>query len=374
MFDLSTSAVEVVPVSSLTAPKPRIQKMGPVERALAADLALSANCWHLSDFAGSLEEGVLANMADKGPDPLRPFEPFVVVGGARVHRDGMQGQHGENLFGSTFHPKGDGSAVIRRAVSYFVRPTTGKGYSTLRKPRDTELTSAILFVRLALPVGHVLRKGEHTLQVNIGYSGDVRLLAASKGEYLFEVQDDKRVNLMYGNGSVRSFVGRGNTLRELRLSFMDMAKIRVDDAFARLARASVIDDEKKRKDVVYHTLASIADLLHLTEADKVSGQEIRKMLLDDFFLKVAPEHLSAIHRRLMAVLSNVDKVLLPLIRMGSVASAPPPAPEVLEAVPASAPETAPSEASPLAKKSKPKKPAAPKRTARSLAELGALVE
>lgn len=379
MFGLTDSAVEVVPVSALVAPKVDTpKKMSAVERALAADLALPANCWHIDTKTGVLTERIALSL-DKGSDALRPKQPHIIVGTAFVERDPMHDQWGVNLYGNVFHPDGHGGATVRRATTNYVRPNSGKPFYTLRKPTRDDVDTALLFVRLALPDGMVLRTGGHTLMVSYGFSGDTKPIAVSKGEYLFAIKDRQRLNLLFGDGRVCSFVGQGATLKELRLSFMDMAKIRVEDAFLRLERTIGIENADDRKKAEYRVLASIADLLHLTKVDGVADQEIRLYILKEFFLKVNAGHLSAIHQRLTAIICAVDKLLLPVIRGEIVTPASEPvsiSAEVVEesAPPVSAIEAAPVDAPSKAKRVPAKKLATAKRTARSLADLGALVE
>ncbi len=126
------------------------------------------------------------------------------------------------------------------------------------------------------------------------------------------------VSLLFPDGFVKKLQSREGRLIEENLSFADMAKIRIEDAHARLKRFAELSDEDRTK-AVYAVLSGMAELICVTLADRDGGQEIRRQIIKDFFLELQQDHLNLIHRKLTAILHQVDSALVPMLRQESPA-------------------------------------------------------
>jgi hypothetical protein len=131
------------------------------------DLHLRATVFSVG-YAG-IEEGVNISL-DKGPDPLRPRDPSINVGGAFIARDRFIDRQ-QGPMGCIFHPEGAGIARVYRAVLHTVAPEGKKAFSVLRTPPVDTPTESLLRVDLALPRGQKVKTvtgldgAEHALRI-----------------------------------------------------------------------------------------------------------------------------------------------------------------------------------------------------------------
>lgn len=289
---------------------------------LEADKKKQVNCFELG-ASGQVVEGIMLAF-DKGPDPLRPWTPFILLGSERrVHRDDRYDpKTNKNMFGAIFHPDEERGGVVRRAALYRVNPPGGKSYYTLIKPLRDDVKESLIKVKLGLPEHIKLVREGYNLNIMYGVHGTAHAVASSEGDFLVVIGNGQTANLLFGDGTVRQFVQQETELKEVRLNMKQIASVRVEHALARLQYLAGNEDDEKLESKLKQVLGGMADLLYLTQVDKVAGQELRRFIIQEFFLKVSDNNLRLVHKKLTAVLYKVDSALLPLLKKEPVHMAP----------------------------------------------------
>lgn len=283
--------------------------MPALNEVLAADLDLPANCFMIGRHS-DLVEGIQLQL-DKGPDPLRPWEPFIAVGDKRVHRDCWFDKEHRRPFGCVYHLN-NGTAFVRRMQLGSIELSNGHTISVLHRPTEHTESEYTVLVDLSIPDIRGLRKNGRELHIHHGVSGTGNIVMSKDDVVLVQLKSGEHVNLFFRDGAVRQLTFKKGELHETPLTRADMASLRVHDAKVRLNEASATEGEEDRKHTIYPILAGMANLLQLTAADK-DGQDIRRLIISEFFLELEGEHLNLVHRKLKAILHSVDSALLPMI-------------------------------------------------------------
>lgn len=272
------------------------------------DLHLPVNAFS-AGYAG-IDEGVNLSL-EKGLDPLRPRDPSISIGTAFIARDRfIDRDHGP--MGCIFHPEGAGSARVYRAVLHTVAPEGKKAFSVLRTPPVDVPTESLLKVDLSLPRGQKVKtvagldNAEHTLRIWSGIRTDGTIVASHDREALVQLKDQQQLTMMFEDGFVRQVFQNGNEMEEITLSYLDMAKLRIADASLRLSRITpeTWPDSVRREKATFFVLSGMVDLIHLAEKQDEARKEITQ-----FFFNLNPELLQLIHRKLVAVLHQRDRVM-----------------------------------------------------------------
>lgn len=243
----------------------------------------------------------------------------IEIGSAFVGRDMSFNKDINQPFGCFYHPTNDGKSVIRRAVPTLLHPRdeTKKSFYVLRRPTKSDIDEVLVKIDTTLPYHGKVVKGNFELHIHGGISTTGTVITRFKSEALVCLKDDERLDVMYPDGYVTSFVQDDGELVESHLPPMAMVDIRVKDAHQRLVDAQTITDVEVRKKMVRDVLNGMADLLHVTDAVKIASQDVRRKILQDFFLKLEREQMSVVHKKLWAILSNVDPVLREMLRGSS---------------------------------------------------------
>lgn len=281
-----------------------------LHRVMSADLELPANCYSVGRHS-DLVEGIELDL-NKGPDELRPWEPHIAVGKHRIHRDYWFDKERRCPLGCVYHPKGKGTALVRRANLHVIE-SSDRTILTLRRPEDSSTEECLLKVDLSIPGVGSIRKEGRRLNIHFGISGG-ETVSLSQGIALMRVKNGQRITLFFKDGGVRqlSWTAKGG-LSEAHLSNKEMLSLRVNDAKERLSNLAA-ENEEERKQQIYWILSGMVDLLPLTAIDKVSGQDIRRSLVSEFFLELESQHLNLVHKKLKAVLHKVDSDIVEMIR------------------------------------------------------------
>lgn len=284
--------------------------MGYVDLAAAQkrDLHLPANVFSIG-YAG-VEEGVFLSL-DKGPDLLRPRDPSIAIGGAFIARDRYIDRE-QGPLGCIFHPAGAGIGRIYRTVVHTVVPEGKKAFSVLRTPPTERPSESLFKVDLSFPRGQKVKNvqgadgSEHALRVWSGIRTDGTIIASLDGESLVQLKDLQQLTIMFEDGFVRQVFQNGPEMEEVTLNYLDMAKLRIADAHLRLAHISpeTWPDSVRREKATHYVLSGIVDLIHLSAKEDAVRKEIAQ-----FFFNLQPELLQLIHRKLVAVLHQRDKVM-----------------------------------------------------------------
>jgi len=276
-----------------------------LNQKLAEDLKNPANCFEVGRH-GDPKEGIVLR-TDKGPDVLRPWEPYILIGTFRVHRDFWTDKERGPL-GCLYHHDGD-ITFVRRAELHKLEKMPI--YTLRRLDEEGPHPTMLLKVNLSLPSnGKLYSKGGHLLHVQVGVHGSAQTISSDNNEILICFNDGDEMNLLFPDGMVRSFKNSKSKLVENKLSPEEMATVRIEDAFKRLHRARINGDEKK----VLRVIHSMADLITLTRFIK-DGQDVRRRILSDFFLELPNEELSKVHRKVTAILHQTDSALVPMLQM-----------------------------------------------------------
>lgn len=261
-----------------------------------------ANCFSIGRF-GDPSVGIKLSL-DRGMDELRPLLPHIQLDGFRVHRDAFKGcayeLSGNPKFGTVHR------AELRACSS----KASGKVFYTLKEPEADKVSYSIAKVNLRLPYakGPVTVNG-HELRLWAGVSGGV-LVAKNGWEALVQMKEGERMTVFFEDGAVRHFMRQGAVLEEKFLDSKSQLDFRIEEAWTQLDRALTRGDGA-RENTIFAILSGVADLLHLTTRFGGGlGQEMRMNLIRNFFLQLSDEALELCHRKVTAILHQVDPSLV----------------------------------------------------------------
>jgi len=279
------------------------------QSAIESDAHLPTNCFTLGRF-GDTREGIVMSL-DRGPDQFRPYEPHVLVAGYRIHRDRVDGC----IF---VKQDDDKTAIVRRAVAHHLMPEGKRAFYTLRRPLCEKVGTSLVKVSASIPnlKGSIHMNG-HELRLYTGVS--VGAVIGREGfDSLVELVEGENIIIFFEDGWVRSFHKEGSALIEQLLGSEDMLDLRISEAWYQIDR-EVEKFDGGRKDVVHAILVGMANLLHLTSRfnQRGLGQNMRITLIRDFFSKLSPNALELVHRKVTAILHQLDPSLISMLRTGS---------------------------------------------------------
>lgn len=261
------------------------------------------NCFTVSRF-GAPEQGIVLT-EDPGPDALRPWEPYIAAGSARIHRDYSTGcetvQRGVHL-------------MVYQVKAYSRTVGSGRTMSTLQKPKFDEKPQMVLKVNLSLPNARSsIVVGGRQLKLYVGVSGGT-LLERDAADAVVKLEDGEAVTCFYFDGGVRVFRMQGTELVETPLGTEQMLKERIAQAKRDLEKSRGLSGDARDKRE-FSILMGMADLLNMTTRFDARGlgQQLRLSILREFFLTLEPVLLQLVHRRLTAILHQVDSALVSLL-------------------------------------------------------------
>jgi len=272
------------------------------------DIHLDSNVF-TAGYAG-LMDGVELSL-DKGSDPLRPRDPSINIAGAFIARDRFVDRE-LGPRGCIYHPEGGLKAMVYRAVVHTVTPERGKPFKVLRTPTAEKPTTSLLKVSIPLPKGIKVKAivgaddKEHALRVWSGIRTTGTPVLAYDGEALVELKSGEQLTVFFEDGFVRQYQQEEAGLVEIELKPADMAELRIEDAQLRLAVVTPAQwpDPVRRERQQHFILAGMVDLFHLAAKD----EGVRKDLAQ-FFFNLDQPLLGLVHRKLTAVLHQVDLIL-----------------------------------------------------------------
>ncbi len=274
-----------------------------------SDAHLPANCYTLGRF-GVPTEGIVMSM-NRGPDEFQPWTSHILVGGYRIHRDSRDG--------CVFHKNADGvTAIVRRAVPHYVEPLGKSPFYTLKSQEKEKPSTTLVKVSTVLTFAKsAIHMNGQELRLFAGVSGGT-MIGRDGYEALVELMEGETMSVFYEDGAVRTFRRQGVMLEERHLGTQEMLTARIQNAWERLEFAEAIGDNEKRVRMMNGILSGMADLIHLTTRfnQRGLGQEMRMELITEFFCNLTPEAMELIHRKVTAVLHQVDPALLSALRTG----------------------------------------------------------
>lgn len=278
--------------------------------ALANNAALPANCFTVGRF-GEPTVGIELSL-DRGTDEFRPFLPHILVGGYRIHRDAYKG--------CLYEPREDGkTATVRRAdLRECTARANGKVFYTLTQPETEKVGRSVVKVDNRLPYAKgPIVMNNHELRLWAGVVGG-KIIGVDGWEALVELGEGEALNVFFEDGAVRRFVRQGSTLEERFLSSKAQLDVRIEEAWNQLDRVTSHKDGARER-TIFAILSGMADLLHVTTRFDARGlgQEMRVNLIRTLFLELAPEALALCHRKVVAILHQVDPSLIGMMSTGS---------------------------------------------------------
>lgn len=290
-----------------------INRFGTPEQAFESESLLPANCFTLKRF-GPVAEGIELSF-DQGPNQSKPWSPHVKLGVRRLPRD--------NVVGCAYKvQRPNGLGLIRRAeLRICAAKVGGKDFYTLATPEKDKspVTLVKVDLRLRSDVKGVMVKKRH-LSLYSGSSGGT-LVEGDGYEAVFKLVEGEKFTIFFEDGAVRRFIREGKVVERM-LSIEEQLKARIDQAWSMLDEQVNRADDQSQQAIAW-ILRGMVDLINLTSVfdGKGVGQELRLMLLRDFFLKLAPEALDLVHRKLVAALYSVDSALVDVLH-GNVPVSP----------------------------------------------------
>ncbi len=272
------------------------------EQLFTEEQRLPANCFTLKRY-GPVAEGIELSF-EQGPHQSNPWAPHVNVGGWRVQHDTYNGCGYQILSG--------GRGLIRRtALRTCLNKSNGKDFSTLVRPDVEKPGFSLVKVDLRLPgvKGSVVEVKGRTLNLYSGSAGG-RIVECNDYEALIELKEGEKLTLFYSDGAVRRFIREAKPV-ERQLTVEAQLQARIDQAFAILEEQAQLPVEQCGKAMAW-TLQGMVDLINLTAVmdRKGEGQELRLMLLREFFLELDQAVFGLCERRLVAALYQIDPALV----------------------------------------------------------------
>ncbi len=272
------------------------------------DLHLVSNVFE-AGYAG-LVEGVELSL-DRGPDPLRPRDPSLQVGHGFIARDRTVDKE-KGPLGCIYHSQGALSAMVYRAVVHTVMPEGRKSFQVLRTPTAEKPATSLVKISTRLPKGIKVRAvigrdgQDHPLRVWSGVRTTGTVVLAYDGETLVELEIGEQLTIFFEDGFARQYEQDQDGIVEIELTPADMAKLRIDDAKARLASVTPEQwpDPGRRERQLHFILAGMVDLFHLAAKDEAVHKD-----LVQFFFSLRPAELQLVHRKLVAVLHQRNPLL-----------------------------------------------------------------
>lgn len=287
---------------------------GAPEQAFEAESRLPANCFTAKRF-GQVAEGIELSF-NLGPNQANPWSPHVKLGGRRLQRD--------NVVGCAYKVQPNGIGLIRRAELRTCNVKVGgKDFYTLATPDKDKSPVTLVKVDLRLPG---VKKGvvvkDRLLSLYSGSTGGL-LVEGDGYEAVVKLVEGEKFTIFFEDGAVRRFIREGK-LVERMLSTEEQLTARIDQAWSMLDEQVSHADNQSQKTVVW-ILRGMVDLVNLTAIfdGKGEGQALRLMLLRDFFLKLSPELMELVHRKLVAALYQTDSALVDVLHGDASAEALP---------------------------------------------------
>lgn len=272
------------------------------EQLFAEEQRLPANCFTVKRY-GQVTEGIELSF-EQGPHQSNPWAPHVNVGGWRVQHDTFNG--------CGYKVQQGGTGLIRRAqLRTCLNKSNGKGFSTLVRPEVEKPGFSLVKVDLRLPgvKGSVVEVKGRTLNLYSGSAGG-RIVECNEYEALIELKEGEKLTLFFPDGAVRRFIREARPV-ERQLTVEAQLQARIVQAWAVLEEQLQLPVEQCGKAMAW-TLQGMVDLINLTAVmdRKGEGQELRLMLLREFFLELDSPVFGLCERRLVAALYQIDPALV----------------------------------------------------------------
>lgn len=285
-------------------------KHAALNAALVKNAALPANCFTVGRF-GEPVVGIELSL-ERGSDELRPLQPHILLGGYRLHRDAYRGCLYEMAADKRT------ATVLRAETKRCVSTATGKVFYTLTNPTDDKVSFSLVKLNTTLPYakGPVMVNGR-PLRLYAGHKGGTTI-GADGWEALVQLAEGESLDIFFEDGAVRRYLRQGSQLEERFLKSEEQLDLRIEKAWEELERVLSFSDGAREK-AVAAILSGVADLFHLTTRFDARGlgQGMRMTLIRNFFLELAPEALQLCHRKVTAILHQVDPSLLAMLRAGA---------------------------------------------------------
>ncbi len=276
--------------------------------ALAKNAGLPANCFTVGRF-GEPKVGIELSL-DRGSNEFWPLEPHVLVGSFRIHRDAYRGC----LYDMAEDKRT--ATVVRAELRECTASATGKLFYTLTQPAADKVAYSLVKVNTALPYakGPIMLNGR-PLHLFAGHTGGTTI-GADGWEALVQLAEGEWLDVFFEDGAVRRFVRQGPTLEERFLRPEEQLELRIERGWVELERVLELDGGTRERATGY-LLSGMADLLHLTTRFDARGlgQGMRVTLLRKFLLELPPEALQLCHRKVTAILYQVDPPLVAMLRV-----------------------------------------------------------
>lgn len=268
-----------------------------------SESCLPANCFTVKRF-GPVSEGLELSF-DQGPNQGSPWAPHVKVGAWRLQRD--------NFSGCAYKVHSSGGLVRRADLKLCQSKMGGKDFYTLIAPVVEKSSVSLVKLDLRLPgvKNGVIIKGRLLSLYSGSLGGD--LIEGDGYEAVVALKEGEWLTVFYEDGAVRRFIREGRVVERM-LSTESQLQSRINQAWQCLEGNESLEGEAVKKKVGW-ILQGMVDLINLTSVfdGKGEGQALRLMLLRDFFLKLSPDLLSLVFRKLEAALHQVDSALVDML-------------------------------------------------------------